>query len=101
MELHWEPHFADCDSIHYLLLGTDQLARVARRVDGAGWLSEVGRHRRDWKRRPTLVAPSKRAAMRWAEAWTRANLARIVETELPPMYRTQCGTLTQSIPTRR
>lgn len=94
VELRWEPHFPGMDSIWYLMHGTDQLARVARRVD-AGWISEVARHRRDWRRRPTSVTPSRRAALRWAEAWTRANFERILD-ELPPLWRTQCGVLTMA-----
>jgi hypothetical protein len=93
-QLRWEPHFPGMDSIWYLMLGTDQLARVARRVD-AGWTSEVARHRRDWRRRPVATAPSRPAALRWAEAWTRANFDRILE-ELPPLWRTQCGVLTMA-----
>ena len=93
--LRWEPHFPRGDStIWYLLFGTDQLARVTRRVDGAGWVSEVGRYRRDWKARPAVNAPTRAAAIRWAERWTRANLARIPELELPPLVATHCGTKT-------
>jgi hypothetical protein len=75
--------------------GTDRLARVARHVDGRAWLSEVGRHRRDWKKRPQLVAGSRSTAMR-CEGWTRANLARTPDGELPPMWMMQCGILTQA-----
>ena len=82
MDLQWRPHFPGCDSLAYLVLGTDELARVAKRVDGRGWVSEVGRHRRDFRRRPFVIAPSRAAAIRWAEAWTRANLERIRD-ELP------------------
>jgi hypothetical protein len=95
-DLRWEPHFVGCDSIWYLLRGTDQLSRVARRVDGRTWLSEVARHRRDWRKRPQLIVASRALAMRWAERWTRANLARTLEIELPPMWRMQCGVLTQA-----
>ena len=93
-QLRWESHFPGMDSIWYLMLGTDQLARVARRVD-AGWTSAVARHRRDWRRRPVVTAPSRRAALRWAEAWTRANFDRILD-ELPPLWRAQCGVLTMA-----
>jgi hypothetical protein len=94
--LRWEPHFTGCDSIWYLMLGTDQLGRVALRVDGCTWLSEVGRHRRDWRRRPQVVAPTCALAMRWAERWTQVNLSRTLETELPPLWRMQCGVLSQA-----
>jgi hypothetical protein len=94
MDLIWRPHFPTGESsIWYLLRGTDELARVAKRVDGAGWLSEVGRHRRDWTKRPQRVAPTRETAMRWAMAWTRANLSRILESEIAPLVRTACGTL--------
>ena len=87
----WEPHDPRLDSILYLRLGLDEVARVARRVDGRGWLSEVARHRRDWRRRLQVIAPSKAAALRWAERWTQARLERI-RAELPPLQRTHCGT---------
>jgi hypothetical protein len=94
--LRWVTHSAGGDSLAYLIRGTDELARIAKRVDGRGWLSEVGRHRRDWRERPCIVAPTRALAMKWAERWTRANLQRILDVELPPMVQTQCGTWTQA-----
>lgn len=82
MELEWRPLFPGMGSILLLMLGTDELARVAHRVNGQGWLSEVRRHQRDHHRRRYAVAPTRAAAMKWAERWTRANLHRIRE-ELP------------------
>jgi hypothetical protein len=95
--LRWISHFEGSDSIAYLMRGTDELARVAQRVDRRGWLSEVARHRRNWRARPSLVAPTRRLAMKWAQAWTHANLQRTLELELPPLVQTQCGTWTQSV----
>jgi hypothetical protein len=82
MDLEWRPLYPGLGSILLLVYGTDELARVAQRVNGQGWLSEVARHQRDHRRRPQVVAPTRAAAMRWAERWTRANLERI-RSQLP------------------
>lgn len=88
----WEPMDPTRpNGIWSLRLGSDELARVQERVDGSGWVSNVAMHREDWRRRMHAVAPSQRLAMKWAERWTLANLARI-RGEMRPLVETQCGT---------
>ncbi len=65
-----------------LCLDVHELASVQQRVDGAGWVSEVGRHQRDWRRRKHVITPTQGQAIKWAERWTRANLERI-QSEMP------------------
>ena len=84
MDLEWRPIVPDRDVPVRLFLALDELARVSQRVDGGGWVSHVGRHRRDYRQHLHVVAPTRALAIRWAEAWTRAHLTQIL-TELPRM----------------
>lgn len=86
-DLHWEPMSPWITHVWLLRLGPDEVARVLKRADGAGWVSTVARHRQNYARRLSARAPSKSAAMRWAEAWCQANLATI-RAELPVLV---CG----------
>lgn len=74
---HWGLMAPQFVGIHILLLDFTELARVSERVSGDGWLSTVNRHQRDSRRHLSIIAPSERAAKRWAERWVCANLARI------------------------
>lgn len=84
MDLEWRPIVSDLEVPIGLFLVLDELARVSQRVDGCGWVSHVGRHRRDYRRHLHAIAPTRALAIRWAEAWTRAHLTQI-RTELPHM----------------
>jgi hypothetical protein len=65
------------------------IAMVKDRGDGY-WISYVNRHVRDWNRRHSILTPSRSLAMRCAERYSRAHLARIL-TELPEMRPGPCG----------
>jgi len=97
MELRWSPLDHQTSSIQCLRIGWDEVARVQQRVDGHGWLSQLARYRRDWRRHLYVIAPNQRTAMRWAERWTRAKLARVL-TESPPLHRTHSGMLSAATP---
>jgi len=97
MELRWSPLDHQTSSVQRLRIGWDEVARVQQRVDGHGWLSQVARHRRDWRRHLYVIAPNQRTAMRWAERWTRINLAQVL-AETPPLHRTYCEELTVVTP---
>lgn len=82
MHLRWEPADPLVPSIVVIRIEWIEVARVGPRQDGRTWLSQVARQRRDWRRRLHVVAPSQAAAMRWAMAWTRANLKDVL-ADLP------------------
>lgn len=67
-----------------------EVARVGDRVGGDTWLSTVNRHVRDWRKHLRIITPSRSLAIRCAERYTRAHLARIL-TELPEMRAGPCG----------
>ena len=59
-----------------LLVGTVEVARVTRRVDGAGWAVNVNRHL-DHEQRASAVYRNLFSALRQVEAWAAANSARL------------------------
>ncbi len=88
--MEWEPLSVYYPGIWVLRIEHTEVARVNQRVDGRGWLSQVNRHQRDHGRRLWVLAPSERAAKRWAERWTRANLPHILD-ELPGLTKGPAG----------
>jgi hypothetical protein len=97
MELRWEPMAHYAPQILCLRWCDHELARVQLRVDRSTWCSEVARHRESGRRRLTVIAPTQRTAMKWAERWTRAHLPRLLQ-ELPVLHRTHCGTMSTAAP---
>lgn len=81
MDLDWELADPRQPGIWVIRIDGIEVARVNARAD-SGWMSEVGRHRQDWRRRLHIRAPSKDGAKRWAMLWTHAHLPTIL-SELP------------------
>ena len=94
MELEWGPMDHQTPLILCLRVDGVEFARVLRRADDRTWLALVARHR-PWERQRSAIAPTKAAALKWAERWVRANLARCI-AEVPPMRKLQCGVMTRA-----
>lgn len=84
----WRPLLLRHPEILTLQLGYTEIARVQEGRSGE-WHSSVGMHRMwEERRRLVAIAPSMAIAQKWAERWSRANLARIVrEIEAEPRPR--------------
>lgn len=94
MELRWGPMDVHTPLILCLRLDRQEFARVRARADGQGWVVLVARHRA-YERQPSVIAPTRGAAIKWAERWVRANLARCV-AEVRPLRALQCGVMTRT-----